>query len=162
MEIKYRRLASTELNELEKEFVEYLVVNGISAGEWVRLKKDNLKKADRIIDLFSDVVFEGVFRKAKFLEHISADRMLTFQALSNKIIMVGIEDSTSRLDFTKKEILLELQKSIPRGIKIFKQEKDYQKQREVELFDMVQNGAQISDGSLFKQLSLLYASVKQS
>ena len=42
---KYRLLSSDELKALEKEFVEYLVVNGITADEWERLKKEENDKA---------------------------------------------------------------------------------------------------------------------
>ena len=160
MDVKYRRLSSDELVELQKEFVEYLVVNGITADEWERMKQADLSKAERIIDLFSDVVFEGVFRKARFLEHVSPDQLFTFHAMEEKILLIGITDETGSLDFTLPETFEQLKREVPGGLKIFQQEKPYQKQREVELFELVQKGAQLSDGGLFKQLSLLYASTQ--
>lgn len=160
MKVKYRRLSSDELKELEKEFVEYLVVNGIIANDWERMKQEDSSKAERIVDLFSDVVFEGVFRKANYLVHQAPEQLFAFHALEEKIILVGIIDETGQLDFTLPETFDQLKQEIPMGLKVFQQEKKYVKQRELELFEMVQGGAYISDGQLFKQLSLLYATTQ--
>ena len=64
----YRRLNTEELASLEKEFIDFLVVNGITAPDWEQMKKDNPENSDQMIELFSEVVFEGIFRKTKFLK----------------------------------------------------------------------------------------------
>ena len=43
---------------LKEDFVDFLVVNGIDAEEWTKLKSNNPDKAQHIIAQFSDVVFE--------------------------------------------------------------------------------------------------------
>ena len=144
---------------MEKDFVDFLVVNGITADEWVRLKAHEGKKANRIIDLFSEVVFESTLRKVRFLDHISASRIIAFQAFEKQILMVALEDSSGTIDFTVANPLRQLEGSVPTGVKVYQQSKSYQKQREIELFELCNGGAEISDGSLFKQLSLLYATI---
>lgn len=42
--MKYRRLTAEELSGLEKEFVHYLIINGIDAQEWEKLKASVQKK----------------------------------------------------------------------------------------------------------------------
>ena len=162
MSVKYRRLTPEELSELEKEFIDFLVVNGITADVWEKMKIEENEKANRMIELFSDVVFEGVTRKASFLDHVSANTLYAFHYLENEVQLVGIEDASKTLDFTQKETLGLLQTSAPDGVKVFFKAKPYQKQREQEVFDLIKAGAQVSDGELFKQLSLLYASSQVS
>lgn len=158
MSVKYRRLTTDELEELEKEFVDFLVVNGITADVWETMKKEENEKAERMIDLFSDVVFEGVTRKAQFLDYVSSSTRYCFHFLEKEIQLVGIEDTTGSLDFTQSGALEQLKDHVPAGVKVFYQTKAYQKQREMEVFDLIKAGATVSDGHLFKQLSLLYAS----
>jgi len=55
---KYRILSSEELELLEKEFIEFLVINGITADEWQKIKASEPEKTKKFIELFSDVVFE--------------------------------------------------------------------------------------------------------
>ena len=66
--LKYKRLSIEQLKELEKEFVDFLVVNGILAEDWLKLKETDPDKAEQMVDLFSDVVFEGILRKTDFIE----------------------------------------------------------------------------------------------
>jgi hypothetical protein len=157
MTVKYRRLTFEELRELEKEFVDYLVVNGITAEEWVTIKQKENTKAEQIIDLFSDVVFEGVMRKARFADHVSASSLMCFQFNEQEIVLTALEDTSGLLDFTQDDTFDRLKSQVPKGVKVYQQTKPYQKRREDEIFNLVQNGAQLSDGRLFKHLSLLYA-----
>ncbi len=151
---KYRELTSEELKELEKEFVDYLIVNGITADDWVKLKEDDKEKANDIITLFSDVVFEGVMRKVQFLEFVSASEIRTFQCLEQKMVLVGMTTDNPNHDFTDKDFIAQASSQPPQGIKVYTSEKAYNQSREAELFDMIQNGCYISDGKLFKVLSM--------
>ena len=65
---KYRILTKDELKNFETEFVNYLVVNGIAADDWVKMKDQEPEKASKIVELFSDVIMEGVLRKVNFVE----------------------------------------------------------------------------------------------
>jgi hypothetical protein len=162
MSVKYRQLTSEELAELEKEFVDFLVVNGITADSWESMKQEENEKAQRMIELFSDVVFEGVMRKARYIDHVASDSLYCFHFLDQEVQLVGLEDTTGTIDFTQEDALNKLQHSIPTGVKVFFQKKSYQEQREVEVFDLIKAGAEVSEGQLFKQLSLLYASSQVS
>ena len=71
--MKYSRLSAEQLRELEKEFVDFLVVNGIVAEDWIALKENEPLNADKIIDQFSDVVWEGTLRKLKYLNKIETN-----------------------------------------------------------------------------------------
>ncbi|MGB3466380.1 MAG: DUF6495 family protein [Cyclobacteriaceae bacterium] len=151
----YRRLTIEELEPLEKEFVDFLVVNGITAPDWVKLKEETPEKGEEMVDLFSEVVFEGIFRKVKFLEIRSNRFIHAYQCLENKMILVGMESSDPGLDLSKGD-LHEITGQSVSSISLFMTEKPYDKKREHELYDMTVKGCEISEGQLFKQLSLAY------
>lgn len=151
--MKYKRLNTDELRKLEKEFIDFLVVNGITAEEWERLKEDKPDVADSIIDHFSDVVWEGALRKCNYLERISENSIYSFHCKENEIELIRI--------YTDSEIDMN---SIPFSAlfndpsiswKIQKATKPYLQKREIELFQMIENGAHISDGKLNDKLKTL-------
>ncbi len=154
---KYRNLTLDELSNLEKEFVDFLVVNGITADDWVRIKETNKEETDRIVELFSDVVFEGIMRKTRFLENRSKKALRAFQCLDDKLVLVALESTDERINLTDPSHLKDLSTSISSDLSIYTQEKEYGKPREQELFEMTEYGCTISDGKLFKQLSMLLA-----
>ena len=149
---KYRALTQDELSGLEKEFIDYLIVNGITADDWVKIKEEEKDKAEDIIVLFSDVVFEGVMRKVKFLEFREKSDLKAFQCLDEKIILVGMISDNPETDFTEKSYLETAAQNPPKGVKVYTTEKHYTKTRELELFEMIQAGCSISDGQVFKAL----------
>lgn len=153
---KYRSLTTEELSELEKEFVDFLVINGITASDWKKLKSDEKEKAEKIIDQFSDVVWEGVLRKTQFLEHRSPQEIRAFQCLPGKIVLMGLKIKDEKIDLRTAEGIQKIQGSIP-STSVYSSEKLYSHKREEELFELIKNGAVISDGKLFKSIALMIA-----
>ena len=80
---KYRLLTLDELQELEHEFINYLILNGIEAKEWEKLKTEDKPAAEKIVELFSDVVFEKIFRKVEYLEQRNSKEIRCFQCLQD-------------------------------------------------------------------------------
>ncbi len=153
---KYRVLTNQELVELEKEFVDYLVVNGIAADDWEKIKHETPENADRIIELFSDVVLESVLRKAEFLELRTADLLLCFHCLQEKIILFGMRGGEDT-NFLDPDFVQGALSNPPGDLEIFTSEKAYLTTREEELFQMLNEGHVISDGALYKALALAMA-----
>lgn len=154
IEPKYRELTPAELNELEKEFVDYLIVNGITADAWVRIKEEEQEKAEDIVTLFSDVILEGVLRKIRFLEHRTKNDIKVFQCLDKKMVLVGMTSINDDVDFTDPDFFEKACINPPEGVKVYTAEKVYTKERELELFGMIQDGCSISNGQSFKAISL--------
>lgn len=46
---KYRLLTHEELIELEKEFIDFLILNSIVASDWMKIKNEEPEKATRFI-----------------------------------------------------------------------------------------------------------------
>ena len=160
---KFRLLSHEELKEFEKEFIDYLVVNGITGEDWGRIKENQPKEAIKIMDLFSDVIFEAVMRKIEFLEIRTPKEVQTFQSTSTKLVMVGMKiDPESEIDFTISEDIEKAMQAPPGNIEVYTASREYKLEREQELFAMTENGARITDGKLFKALSLALAESKES
>ncbi len=156
---KYRHLTKEELDALQKEFVEFLVVNGITADKWIAIKEHKKEIAEEIIEQFSDVVWEGILRKAKFLELRDPKELLAFQCLPKKLILMGMKVKDPDVDITTKNGFAKLKKDQVETT-FYTSEKKYFKKREEELFEMIQNGCEITDGTLFKRIALAVAQKK--
>lgn len=151
---KYRILTTEELQALEKEFVDFLVVNGITASDWQEMKDKQKDEAEQILVLFSDVVFEGIMRKTQFLEYWEPSGIKTFHCLQNEIVLVGVEAKPgSTFDFMKTPLQQILQNSV--DLTVYESRKLYAKTRELEVFDMMQQGCQRTEGELYKKFCLL-------
>ena len=131
--MKYSRLPQEELEKLKDDFVDFLVVNGITADDWLSIKENEPINAERIIEQFSDVIWEGVLRKLEYLDKLENDCSYHFKCLNDKIELIR---------------LLKQDNKIVRQMA----SKQYAKTRELELFDMITNGCVISDGANFESL----------
>ena len=153
---KYRLLSKSELTELEKEFIEYLILNGITAEDWEQLKKTDPNQVEQIIVLFSDVVFESILRKINFLEYREKTSLKIFQCLSDKLVLVSMESNDDEYcNFTDPEFIKKSCSTPPDALKVFTTSRAYKRNRESELFEMLQTGCLITDDKLFKALCLL-------
>ncbi|RFC53263.1 DUF6495 family protein [Brumimicrobium aurantiacum] len=98
--MKYTRLPLQDLKDLEKEFIDFLAVNGIPADEWVKLKENDIDKVEGIIDQFSDVIWEGVLRKTEMVEHRRKDKLTICKVEENQLITLLIKNIDDSLDMT--------------------------------------------------------------
>ncbi len=131
--MKYVRLSKEELEEMEKEFVDFLVVNGITAEDWVAIKENEPLNADEIINQFSDVVWESILRSTNYL---------------NKV-----EDTTAYyFKCEEEEIKLKKVVKTETAAEVYTATKKYTQVRELEMFDMIQKGCTISDGKDYEVL----------
>ena len=153
---KYRLLTIEELEEMEKEFVDYLVLNEIYADDWVRIKSNDPDKAQKIIQLFSDVVFENIMRKTQFLKWTAKKKLEILQCLKDRFVVVGLEASNiDTADFRDSQFVKNAMENPPSKLKVFTSEILYTQSRELEIFDLTAKGFQICDDKLFKTLCLV-------
>lgn len=159
--MKYRRLTIEELKELEPEFVRFLASNTVTADEWETLKVSAPEKAERLIELFSDIVFEKVIEKVEYLEHRSPTDLRLFHCGPDKIKLLGIRATgIDGFDFaahpTAEEMMQQVQQAPAGSLKMYSAEKGYKAgNRNQELFKMMQEGCLIADGQLYKTLAAL-------
>lgn len=154
--MKYRYLTDQELELLEKDFVHFLVANGIDNDEWVRINTESKEKALEIVGLFSDVVIEKAIENIKYLEFRSTKSLKLFHCKDEEISLIGLDiDEESLLDFNEAE---SAEKAINEGteaIKTYKTKKAYHPSRTEELFKMMEGGCYIVDGKFYNTLNHL-------
>lgn len=98
--MKYARLSISDLKDLEDEFVKFLILNGIAAEDWEKLKKEENEKAELIIDQFSDAVWEGILRKTDMLELRRSDFLTLCYTKENLLYTFVIKAPDEAIDFT--------------------------------------------------------------
>ena len=64
--MKYTRLTKEQLEEMYQEFINFLAAQSITAEEWAQIKQEKPKVAEEELDVFSDLVWEGVLNQAIF------------------------------------------------------------------------------------------------
>lgn len=149
----YRKLSLEELNEMEKEFIDFLVLNGITGDDWVKLKVTNPEKAEGICDAFSDVVFTKILKNIRYIERHAAKQIVTIYCDDNQMSLLGLDvPDDIDIDLTNPEQFKTLKSNPPKGLRTLKSSKQYSKPRETELWDMLNDGFFVSDQKLYMAL----------
>jgi hypothetical protein len=150
---KFRLLSFEELNALKDDFIKFLVVNGIAAEDWMKMLEKQSKKADRLIELFSDVVFQGIVSKVQYMEFCNDQGIKIFRCDEASIQLIGLESSDFKeVDFMDRGKVLTLLREQPSSFTVYKASKEYQPDRSGEIFRMLQSGGLVADGVLFELL----------
>ena len=154
---KYRLLNSDELKELEKEFIDFLVVNGIDANEWQSIQKEKPEDVDRILELFSDVVFEKILRQTKYLVYQSGTDLYVFNYAEDKAsLLIGQFQDIETLQSSDENAIMDFVRANEIKMNISYQEKEYVQGREEEIFKMIQSSCQIMGEQLYSLLLTIY------
>jgi hypothetical protein len=155
--MKYRSLTDEELKELEEEFKHFLITNNVYTEEWEKLNKQKDKKVLDLVEMFSDIVLDKALKSIKYLEHITPQDIKSFKCEEDKMELIGIASKNQNIDFTK-DVLSDFKDELD----IFKTTKPYNKEREQEVFNLLQSGCTIIDEERFKKLELAHTySTKQ-
>lgn len=158
--MKYRRLTLDELKSLERDFINFLAANSVTGEDWEKLKNEEQDKAERLIEIFSDMVFDKTLEKIEYLEQKSAKEIRTYHCQADRLIMIGLLiEGESTLDFRQnlppQQMIQQLTLSGAQ-LKLFRGEKAYDKDRQQVLFQLMEQGALIAkDGHLYKVLNQL-------
>lgn len=157
--MKYIRLTKEQFEELHQEFTTFLATQSIDKAEWDTIKKEKPEVAEQELDVFSDLIWEGVLTKAQFLEHFSKNHIFLFQCFDTEVKSIVLKSLVSEVDFLTKEGLQWLSDNMftetiemKVGKKVFTEERNYS------LFQLIQQGAFLSDGQLFNQINTIIES----
>ena len=77
--MKYSRLTKEQFEELQEEFINFLAAQSITGMEWDEIKRVKPEVAEEELDVFSDLIWEGVLNNASYLENISAHQLFLFK-----------------------------------------------------------------------------------
>jgi hypothetical protein len=151
--MKYKRLTIEELRELQPEFVHFLAAAQITGPDWDAMKKDEPSKAETLIEVFSDMVYDKVMSKIKFLEYREKKTLNIFHCSDDTITLVGLRvNEHSTMDLTAEDVFSRWTESSTNSVNVIKTERSYQKERGIEVFELLQSGCLITDDRLFNLL----------
>jgi len=91
--MKYERLTQEQLDEMNKEFINFLASQSITNEEWENIKTNKPQVAEDELDVFSDLVWEGVLNNVNYLEHFSPQQLFLFEFTDQHIDLIGIKNS---------------------------------------------------------------------
>jgi len=153
--MKYQRLSKEQLNEMHKEFISFLASQTITAAEWEDIKKETPDVAEQELDVFSDLVWEGVLTQVDYLEHISPQQIHLFHLADNDMQVIAIQ-LKNEIDLTTKEGFSWLRENLMNDeVEFLKAKKEYSEDRNADKFTLIQQGSVISKGDLFTYFSKL-------
>ena len=154
--MKYSRLTKEQFEELHQEFINFLATQSITGDEWEAIKKNKPETAEQELDIFSDLVWLGVLQKVEFLEHISPQQIHLFQCNEKSMRLIALRIDNERVDFTTKEGFNWLRDNLlSDSVEFFNAKKDYSDDKHLDIFKMIQSGANITKGELFNYFANL-------
>jgi hypothetical protein len=157
--MKYTRLTKEQFEELHQEFSTFLATQTIDKAEWDQLKAEKPEVAEQELDVFSDLVWEGVLGKAEYLEHFSKNHIFLFQCFETYVQSIVLKSLVPDINFLTKEGLQWLSDNMfTDTIEMKTGKKVFTEERNSSIFGLIQQGAFLSDGQLFKQINSIIES----
>ncbi|WP_025741694.1 DUF6495 family protein [Aquimarina pacifica] len=154
--MKYQRLSKEQLEELHVEFINFLATQSITADEWSAIKESKPEVAEEEIDVFSDLVWEKALTNAKYLEHFSSDQIHLFELAEDQMYLIAVKVNNEAIDITTKEGYQWLQNNLLNDEVVFyNASKEYSTDKNIDKFALIQQGANITQGDLYRYFAKL-------
>jgi cag pathogenicity island protein 24 len=154
--MKYKRLTPDELKALEQDFISFLASAQITGPDWEKMKKEENHKANELVDVFSDLVYDKVLSKISYLEYRDPKTLNIFYFSPEGVSLVGLRvKETSSLDLTAENVMSQWNSSNNASVNVVRSERKYEKERQTEIFELLQAGCMITNDRLFKLLNSL-------
>ena len=147
--MKYSRLTKEQLEELHQEFINFLATQSITADEWANIKQNKPEVAEEELDIFSDLVWEGVLTQAKYIEHLSPQQMHLFFLEENQIKLIALKLKNTQDLTTSKGYQWLRDNLLSDEVEIFQANKEYSENKNEDKFKLIQQGGVITKGNLF-------------
>lgn len=149
--MKYARLTKEQFEELHKEFINFLATQSITADEWAEIKVNKPEVAEQELDVFSDLVWEGVLTKVNYLEHISPQQMHLFHLKENEMELIAIKIKNETTDLTTSEGFDWFRNNLlSDDVELLTAKKTYTEDKALDKFKLIQQGGVITKGDLYR------------
>ena len=148
--MKYSRLTKEQFEELHQEFINFLATQSITADEWTNLKANKPDLAEMELDVFSDLIWDGALNKAEYIEHFAPQHMYLFHFNDANMhaIVVNLKND---IDITTQKGYDWLRENLmDENVEFLQADKDYSEDKNMDKFKMIEQGASITKGELYK------------
>ena len=153
MTMKYTRLTKEQFEELHPEFTNFLATQSIDKAEWDKIKAEQPQVAEQELDVFSDLIWEGVLTRAEYLEHFSKNYIFLFLCKETEVQSIVLKSLNTEIDFLTKEGLQWLSDNMfTENVEMKVGNKAFTEERNASIFQLIQQGAFLSDGQSYKQI----------
>ncbi len=151
--MKYRQLTTEQLNEMHEEFALFLASQKIDGDKWQEIKDTKPEVVEEEINIFSDLVWEKVLTNTKYLTNLSEKNINLFRCDTENIHRIVIKCEKEDFDFSNKENYhWFINNSKDKSLSYFKGQKTYFKERNLEVFDLIEKGCMISKPDLYESV----------
>jgi len=155
--MKYTRLTKEQLEELHKEFTNYLASLSIDKAAWDVLKTEQPEVAEEHLDIFSDMIWDSVLEKAQWLEHYSKNHIFLFKITDDGMQSIVIHAHTPHADFLTQGGLQWLNENIfTDEVQISRGTKPFIEDRKIAIFSLIEQGAVLSEGELYQSMEDMF------
>ncbi len=135
---------------MHQEFINFLATQSITADEWEQIKKDKPEAAEEELDIFSDLIWEGVLNKVEYLEHFSPNQIFLFHITTATIELIAIKVENEAIDITTREGYQWLQTNLmDDAVTIYTSTRAISEDRNKDIFALIKQGANITQGKLY-------------
>ncbi|WP_196888690.1 DUF6495 family protein [Aureivirga sp. CE67] len=148
--MKYKLLSNTQFKPFAKEFQQFLKNEKISETEWDVVKEKFPTKAEE----FSDLIWNKILDNTFYLEHMGEKTVNVFFCDEDVLSRIMIQVKVAEVNLLEPEGVKWLFLNIKdeEKVAVFQGKKKYDAERNIEIYNMVQAGCEITKGKLFKQV----------
>lgn len=151
--MKYRQLTTEQLNEMHEEFSVFLASQKIDAKKWQEIKDTKPEVVAEEINLFSDLVWEKVLSNTKYLSNLSENNINLFRCDTENIHRIVIKCDKENFSFLKKDDYnWFINNSKDKSLSYFKGQKNYFKEKNIEIFELIEKGCVITNSDLYESV----------
>ena len=154
--MKYSRLTKEQFEELHKEFINFLATQSITAEEWTNLKANKPELAEQELDMFSDLIWEGVLNQVRYIEHLSPQQLHLFHLSEVQMQVIALKINNTSIDLTTTEGYDWLRQNLMNDlVEFYNADKPYSEDPHGDKFKLIQQGGVITKGDLYNYFEKL-------
>lgn len=156
--MKYHRLVHQQFEALHHEFAVFLATQGLDKSKWKEIKKNQPKKVELLLDLFSDVVWDKIISSCEFLEFSTLDQLFLFEILEKTASVIILKVEKLEIDLeTSSGFQWVLDHIDSDQVNIYQGSRAYTSGRNDFVYDYLKKGAVKSEGKRFKALETFFS-----
>ncbi len=154
--MKYTRLSKEQFEELQQEFINFLATQSITGEEWTDIKANAPEVAEEELDVFSDLVWEGVLKQVVYLEHLSPQQIHLFHLKEKDMQLIAVKLKVDTVDLTTTEGYDWFRNNLlSDDVEFLTANKAYSDDKALDKFTLIQQGGVITKGNLYKYFEKL-------
>lgn len=143
-------LTKEQFEALNDDFAKFLASQQIDKKEWEEIQKSKPHIALEELELFSDLVWEDVLTKVKYIKHLSPNEINLFNCGASAMHRMVVKINKPNFNFYEEKDYQWFLKNLNHlSLTYFQAQKKYLQNRNAEIFELIKKGGIISKGDLY-------------